>query len=139
MTNRRQQDGDTPRSPHYEYEAETNVRRATGNVRVSAEVCWRGDVVVPMVGERALITVERDPEGTGPSDATLVVPFDEIDAVLLLLTRLVDQARSAGVLRESQDGLPGNGTAAPRRRAAAPPLERTGRPRAALKIEHGER
>ncbi len=53
MTNRRQQNGDTPRSPHYEYEAEANVRRAWGSVAVADGVCWRGEVVVPMDGERA--------------------------------------------------------------------------------------
>ncbi len=104
MTKRRQQSGDTLRAPHYEYEAETNVRRATGGVPVTGEVLWRGEIVVPMVGERALITVERSPEGTAPSDATLAVPFEEIDAVLTLLAGLVDQARSAGVLDKRRRG-----------------------------------
>jgi hypothetical protein len=139
MTNRRQQNGSSPRSPHYEYESETNVRRATGNVSVTNDVWWRGEVVVPMAGERALITIERDPEGTGPSDATLAVPFDEIDAVLTLLTGLVDQARRAGVLTERPSRLPGKGAATRRRRAAATPLERAARPQATLRIENGER
>lgn len=139
MTNRHQQNGDTPRGPRFEYEAETNIRRATGSVTVAGDVLWRGEVVVPMVGERALITIERDPEGTAPSDATLAVRFDEIDAVLALLTGLVDQARGAGVLTERPSRLPGKGTAARRRRAAAAPLDRAARPRATLKIEHGER
>lgn len=139
MTNRRQQNDDTPRSPHYEYEAETNVRRAIGSVTVADDVLWRGEVVVPLVGERALITVERSPEETGPSDATLGVLFDEIDAVITLLTGLVDQARRAGVLTEQPSRLPGKGTAARRRRAAATPLERAARPRAILKIENDER
>ena len=59
MTNRRQQNGDTPRSPRYEYEAETNVRRATGSVTLADGILWRGEVVVPMGGEGALITAER--------------------------------------------------------------------------------
>jgi hypothetical protein len=139
MTNRHQRNGDTPRSPRYEYEAETNVRRAGGSVTVADDVLWRGEVVVPMVGERALITMERDPEGTGPSDATLAVPFDEIDAVLALLTGLIDQARSAGVLTERPSRLHGKGAAARRRGAAASPLERAARPGATLKIERGER
>lgn len=140
MTNRRQQNGDTPpRSPHYEYEAETNVRRAIGSVTVAGDVLWRGEVVVPMVGERALITVERSPEETGPSDATLGVLFDEIDAVLTLLTGLVDQARRTGVLTEGQNRLPGKGAAARHRQAAATARKRATRPRATPRIEHGER
>jgi len=139
MTNRRQQNGDTPQGPRFEYEAETNVRRAIGSVTVADGVLWRGEVVVPMVGERALITVERSPEETGPSDATLGVLFDEIDAVLTLLTGLVDQARRTGVLTEGQNRLPGKGAAARRRRAAATPLERAARPRATPRIEQGER
>jgi hypothetical protein len=138
MTNRRQQKGDTPRSPRYEYEAETNVRRATGSVTLADGILWRGEVVVPMVGERALITVERSPEETGPSDATLGVLFDEIDAVLTLLTGLVDQARRAGVLTEGQNGLPGKGAAARHRQAAATARKRATRPRVTPRIEQGE-
>jgi len=72
MTNHRQQNGDTPRSPHYEYEAETNVRRA-------------------------------------------------------------------GVLTEGQNRLPGKGSAARHRQAAATARKRATRPRATPRIEQGER
>jgi hypothetical protein len=140
MTNHRRQNGDTPRTPRYEYEAEANVRRAWGSVAVGDGVCWRGEVVVPMDGERALITVERSPEETGPSEATLGVLFEEIDAVLALLTGIVDQARNAGVLTEPPGRLPGKGTGTRQRRATtASPLERATRPPTPLKIEHGER
>jgi hypothetical protein len=92
-----------------------------------------------MVGERALITVERSPEETGPSDATLGVLFDEIDAVLTLLTGLVDQARRAGVLTEGQNRLPGKGAAARQRQAAAAARNRATRPPVTPRIEQGER
>ncbi len=83
--------------------------------------------------------MERSPEETGPSDATLGVLFDEIDAVLALLTGLVDQAREAGVLTEPPGRPPGKGRATRQRRATGSSHEPAARPLPPLKIEHGER
>lgn len=123
MPMRHRKKGVTLHRQRYEYEDETNVRSARGNVTVADGVRWLGEVVVPMVGERALIQVERRPEGTGPSDATLAVLFDEIDAVLTVLEGVVAQARRTGVLLMRETATQGRGTAARRRRVAAPPRD----------------
>jgi hypothetical protein len=98
MTTRRRTKGERRSGPRYEYEDETSVRSARGTVRVAEGVWWSGEIVVPMTGERALIQVEHYPESPAPSDATLAVPLDEIDALLTLLGGVVAQARRAGVL-----------------------------------------
>lgn len=139
MTNRQQRNGDMPRKPLQEYEVETNVRCARGSVAVADAALWRGEIVVPIVGgERALITIERDPEGVSPTDATLAVPLDEIDAVVTLLTGLVRQARRVGVLEDGEHRLAGNEASAGGRRAIPSPRKRVMQSGETLKIEHGE-
>ena len=102
MTTHRRTKGERRRNRRFSYEDEMSVRRATGTVSAAEDVWWLGELVVPIVGERAIISVERRPEGTGPSDAALVVPRDEIDALLTLLVGLVAHARRDGVLLASQ-------------------------------------
>lgn len=87
-----------PRRPRFEYENESDLRVSKGSVTVANDVAWLGEVMVAVDGDRAVIQVERRPEDIAPSDATLAVRFDEVDAVLTLLTGVVDQARRSGVL-----------------------------------------
>jgi hypothetical protein len=91
-----------PRRPRFVYENETDVHVSKGSVAVANDITWLGEVMVAVGGERAVIQVERRPEDAAPSDATLAVRFDEVDAVLTLLTGVVDQARRSGVLPERE-------------------------------------
>ncbi len=98
MPPRQPQRGKRPRAPGFEYESETDLRVSRGSVAVADGVLWLGEITVSMDGERAIIQIERSPGDAEPSDAALAVPFEEVDAVLTLLTGVVDQARRSGVL-----------------------------------------
>jgi len=56
----------------------------------------------------ALLTVNRSGPGAGPapSDASLMIPPGEAEALLTLLTGLVAQARADGVLEKGSEGKP---------------------------------
>lgn len=86
-------------SPSYEDEGSDLVSR--GSVTLPSGGCWSASVEVRMGAEQgALLTVNRSGSGAGPAptEASLMIPPGEADALLALLTGLIRQARSDGVL-----------------------------------------
>jgi hypothetical protein len=106
------------RRPPYENEGSELVSR--GSVTLLSGGRWSATLEVRMRDDQgALLTMNRSGPGTGPvpSDASLTIPPGEIDALLTLLTGLVEQARADGVLERSRQGTPRRKT----KSRAAPP------------------
>jgi hypothetical protein len=88
------------------YDEDATDRTARGSILVQ-EVRWSGRLDVPIQStQAALLTIERLGQGPAvePSEATIVIPVDEAEAVLTLLEGLFDQARRAGMLPELEAG-----------------------------------
>ena len=97
---------ETPR-PFYEGEGSERVSR--GAVTLPSGGRWCATLEVRMPDEQgALLTVNRSGPGAGPapSDASLMIPPGEAEALLTLLTGLVAQARADGVLEKGSEGKP---------------------------------
>jgi hypothetical protein len=97
---------ETPR-PSYEDEGSELVSR--GSVTLPSGGRWSATLEVRMRDDQgALLTMNRSGAGAGPapSDASLMIPPGEIDALLTLLTGLVEQARADGVLERGGQGTP---------------------------------
>ena len=92
-----------PRTSRISYENEGSDRVSRGSVTLTSGGWWFSKLVVPMAGDQsALLTIGRQGPGAsiGPEEATLVVPRGEADAMLALLTGIISQARSDGVLHD---------------------------------------
>jgi hypothetical protein len=97
---------ETPR-PTYENEGSELVSR--GSVTLPSGGRWSATLEVRMRDDQgALLTMNRSgPDaGPAPSDASLMIPPGEVDALLTLLTGLVEQARADGVLERGRQGTP---------------------------------
>ena len=91
------------------YEAEGSERRALGSVSVTGDSHWNATLTVPMTGGAAFVHVERRgalPPGYrgGEESCLLTLPVGELDALLVLLRGVVDQARSDGVVSGPSSG-----------------------------------
>jgi hypothetical protein len=109
--------------PSYENEGSERVSR--GSVTLPSGGRWSASLEVRMGDDQgALLTMNRAGAGAGPapSDASLMIPPDEADVLLLLLKGLIEQARADGVLaprpavsprsprpRTGSPGAPGSG------------------------------
>jgi hypothetical protein len=87
----------------FDYEPGHSERQVTGSVAVGQQSRWVATMAVPMTGDQSLlVTIER--EGAAPAGAPaveevmLVIPPDEVDAVVTLLRGLVAHARRDGVV-----------------------------------------
>jgi hypothetical protein len=97
---------ETP-SPSYENEGSELVSR--GSVTLPSGGRWSATLEVRMRDDQgALLTMNRSGPGAGPapSDASLMIPPGETDALLTLLMGLVEQARADGVLTRGREGTP---------------------------------
>jgi hypothetical protein len=90
-------------SGSFGYEPGHSERQVTGSVAVGPQGRWVATLAVPMTGDQSvLVTIER--EGAAPAGAPavqevmLVIPPDEVDAVVTLLRGLVAHARRDGVM-----------------------------------------
>jgi hypothetical protein len=98
-----------PESPLLTYENEGSDRLSRGSVTVASGGWWSGSLEVRMGADQgALLTITRSGAGVGPAptDASLVIPPGEADALLTLLTGLVAHARADGVLEQSAQAKP---------------------------------
>jgi hypothetical protein len=91
-----------------EYEPGHSERQAIGWVGVGPESRWAATLSVPMSGDQsALLTIGREgpvPAGAPEvSEAMLVIPPGEVDALLTLLRGIVAQARREGILLRRRD------------------------------------
>lgn len=96
-----------------------------GSVSLASGGCWSATLEVRMGSEQgALLTVNRFGPGAGPSptDASVMIPPGEADALVTLLTGLIRQARTDGVLE-------GRGQDLPVRRSRAKEIKPDPRPR----------
>ena len=94
-------------TPRPSYESEGSERVSRGAVTLPSGGRWCGTLEVRMLDEQgALLTVNRSGPGAGPapSDASLMIPPGEAEALLTLLTGLVEQARADGVLERGPEG-----------------------------------
>jgi hypothetical protein len=86
------------------YEAEGSERRTLGSISLAPDAHWAATLTIPIPdADVAFVRVER--HGPLPADyrggqeaAELSVPVGEVEAVLAMLTGLVDQARRDGVI-----------------------------------------
>ena len=95
--------------PRPSYESEGSERVSRGSVTLPSGGRWSAALEVRMRDDQgALLTMNRSgPEaGPAPSDATLMIPPGEADALLTLLTGLIEQARADGVLERRPEGKP---------------------------------
>jgi hypothetical protein len=98
-----------PEVPRPVYEREGSERVSRGSVTLLSGGRWSATLEVRMQDDQgALLTVKRSGPGVGPapSDASLMIPPGEADALLTLLTGLVEQARADGVLERGTEGRP---------------------------------
>lgn len=98
-----------PHPTRVTYEREGSERVAKGSVTLPSGGWWSGSLEVRMGGDQgALLTVLRSGAGAGPapSEASLVIPPGEADALLALLTGLVAHARADGVLAQHAEAGP---------------------------------
>ncbi len=98
------------------YESEGSERVSRGSVTVPSGGRWSASLEVRMRGDQgALLTIDRSGPGAGPapSDASLMIPPGEADALLTLLKGLIEQARADGVLEGRPEKKPRR-TARPR-------------------------
>jgi hypothetical protein len=103
------------RVPSPSYESEGSERVSRGSVTVPSGGRWSASLEVRMRDDQgALLTINRSGPGTGPapSDASLMIPPGEADALLILLAGLVKQARADGVLAPRAEGKPRRSTGA---------------------------
>jgi hypothetical protein len=90
-----------------EYESEGSERRSLGSVDVASDARWTGTLAVPIVNaDVAFFQFERrgatPPNYRGSEEsAAFSLPIAEADAVVALLSGLVAQARTDGVLPQS--------------------------------------
>jgi hypothetical protein len=106
--------------PRPAYESEGSERVSRGSVTLPSGGRWAATLEVRMREDQgALLTMSRSGPGAdlAPSDASLMIPPGEADALLALLTGLVEQARADGVLERGPESKPGR---RPRSRAARP-------------------
>jgi hypothetical protein len=106
--------------PRPSYESEGSERVSRGSVTLPSGGRWSAALEVRMRDDQgALLTMNRSGPGAGPapSDATLMIPPGEADALLTLLTGLIEQARADGVLERRPEGKPRRKT----RSRTAPP------------------
>jgi hypothetical protein len=85
------------------YEPGHGERQVSGSVAVGREARWLATLAVALTGDQSIfLSIER--EGTIPrgapmvEDVGLVIPPDEVDAVVTLLQGIVGHARRDGVL-----------------------------------------
>jgi hypothetical protein len=93
---------ETPR-PSYENEGSERVSR--GSVTLPSGGRWNATLEVRMRHDQgALLTLNRSGPGAGPapSDASLMIPPGEAEALLTLLAGLVEQARADGVVERPE-------------------------------------
>lgn len=86
------------------YEQEVSDRRATGSVSIGAGVWWSAQLAVAIRDDqKILLTVQRHgpPEQTtGPNESVdLFLRPADLDALPVLLTGVIAQARRDGILR----------------------------------------
>jgi hypothetical protein len=90
-----------------EYESEGSERRSLGSVDVASDARWTGMLTVPIVNaDVAFFQLERrgetPPNYRGAEEtAAFSLPIAEADAVVALLSGLVAQARTDGVLPQA--------------------------------------
>jgi hypothetical protein len=102
----RSQRTSAPGSGPPRYDDEGTDRTARGSILVEGGR-WSGRLEVPVqAAQAALLTIERLGEGPAlePSEATIVIPVPEAEAVLRLLEGLFAQARREGMLPEPEVG-----------------------------------
>ena len=96
-----------PASVH-RYENEGSHRVSRGSVSVARDAWWSVDLAATESdagdpGDAVLLRIERHGPSRvgpyGPIEADLAAPAGEMDALIVLLTSVVDQARRDGVLR----------------------------------------
>jgi hypothetical protein len=93
--------------PRPAYESEGSEQVSRGSVTLPAGGRWSATLEVRMRDDQgALLTVNRSGPGAGPvpSDASLMIPPGEADALLTLLTGLIEQAGADGVLERGPEG-----------------------------------
>ena len=97
----------SPEVPRPSYESEGSERVSRGSVTLPSGGRWSATLEVRMRDDQgALLTMDRSGPGAGPapSDATVMIPPSEADALLTLLTGLIEQARADGVLERGPEG-----------------------------------
>ena len=103
------EDQASPGVPRPSYESEGSERVSRGSVTLTSGGRWSATLEVRMGDEQgALLTMDRSGPGGGPapSDASVMIPPGEADALLTLLTGLIEQARADGVLERRPEGKP---------------------------------
>ena len=110
----------TLETPRTAYENEGSELVSRGSVTLPSGGWWSATLEVRLRDHQgALLTITRTGPGADPppSDASLMIPPGEADALLMLLTGLVEQARADGVLERGREGKPRHKT----RSRAGPP------------------
>ena len=86
------------------YESEGSEHRTLGSVSVADDARWTATLTVP-IPERNVAFVDLERRGAlpggyrgGEESAHFSLPLGELDAVVTLLTRVIAQARTDGVL-----------------------------------------
>lgn len=99
----------SPEVPRPAYESEGSERVSRGSVTLPSGGRWSATLEVSMRDDQgALLTMIRSGPGLGPapSDASVMIPPGEADALLTLLTGLIKQARGDRVLEEGLEDQP---------------------------------
>jgi hypothetical protein len=98
------EDGDGDNEGGDEYEDEGSERRSHGSANLAPGEWWAGALTVPITGGTDVVFLQIERHGRVPAgyrgdeSVDFSLPVAEIDDVLVLLLRLVAQARRDGVL-----------------------------------------
>jgi hypothetical protein len=94
-------------TPRYgAYEPESSERRALGSIPVAPDARWDATLTVPISGQVAFLQLERRGElppnyRGGEESVTLALPLTELDALMTLISGVIEQARRDGVVSSS--------------------------------------